>query len=209
MRKAFWIIFTILFLAVAGAAAYYYYNPAILDKAKQYLGITEPVKDPAPPVIEIGPKKPKNNIPTPIVTDTLKPMELEQPNEMTDELAYFDGEEETDFLTEEDEMLLGKWQSSINEHWFRVYTDEAAEDGYYWGYEWNEDEDVHPEDLNKYGNGWFKWKKRGNKVLEFATADNNGQLIPYPYTITKLFYTELSYKEIYSNKKQYFHKVTE
>ena len=70
-------------------------------------------------------------------------------------------------------------------------------------------EDVTEEDLNKYGNGWFMWKKRGSKVLELATADNKGQLIPRPYTITKLFYTELTYKEVNSGKKHNFLKVTD
>ena len=125
------------------------------------------------------------------------------------ELVYFAGEEDQDYLSDEDEMLLGKWQNTINEQWYRVYTDEEAEDGYYWGYEWDENEDVTEEDLNKYGNGWFMWKKRGSKVLELATADNKGQLIPRPYTITKLFYTELAYKEVNSGKKLNFLKVTD
>ena len=106
-------------------------------------------------------------------------------------------------------MLLGKWQSLENEQWYRVYTDEEAKDGYYWGYEWDESEDVMEEDLNKYGNGWFMWKKRGSKVLELATADNEGQLIPRPYTITKLFYTEMTYKEANSGKKRNFQKAND
>ena len=211
MKKAFWIIFGILVLVAAGAAGYYYYDPTVLDKAKHFLGITEPVKEPvSPPVIEVVPKQPQQ--PQPVVVakkDTLQPQEMTKQDIMTNELVYFAGEEDQDYLSDEDEMLLGKWQNTINEQWYRVYTDEEAEDGYYWGYEWDENEDVTEEDLNKYGNGWFMWKKRGSKVLELATADNKGQLVPRPYTITKLFYTELTYKETNSGKKLNFLKVTD
>ena len=77
------------------------------------------------------------------------------------------------------------------------------------GAEWDEAEDVTEADLQKYGNGWFMWKKRGSKVLELATADNKGQLIPRPYTITKLFYTEMVYKEANSGKKRSFQKAND
>lgn len=208
MKKALWTIAIILLLGGAGYAAYYFYGDEIIALAEKYIGIKTPAdQPPAPPVITVEPKKP--TIPKPVVTDTLKPMELEKPDEMTNELVYFAGEEEQDYLTEEDEMLLGKWQNVDNPHWYRVYTDEEAKDGYYWGHEWDESEDVTEDDLTPYGNGWFMWKKRGSKVMEFATADNDGQLIPYPYIISKLFYTELSYKEGNSGKKKNFHKVTD
>ena len=207
MKKALWIIVIILLLGAAGYAAYYFYGDEIVALAKQYLGTEEPIKPASPPVITIEPKKPK--IPVPVVTDTLKPQELERPDEMTNELVYFAGEEDQDFLTDEDEMLLGKWQNVDNPQWYRVYTDEEAKDGYYWGHEWDEAEDVTEADLTPHGNGWFMWKKRGSKVMEFATADNDGQLVPYPYVISKLFYTELSYKEGNSGKKQNFQKVSD
>lgn len=212
MKKAIWTIVILLLLGAAGYAAYYFYGNEIVALAKEYLGIGILLPDTpepeSPPVITIEPKKPK--VPEPVVTDTLKPQEMKQDNNlMTNELVYFEGEEEQDGLTDEDEMLLGKWQSLENEQWYRVYTDEEAKDGYYWGYEWDESEDVMEEDLNKYGNGWFMWKKRGSKVLELATADNEGQLIPRPYTITKLFYTEMTYKEANSGKKRNFQKAND
>lgn len=208
MKKAIWTIIVILLLGAGGYAAYYFYGEKI-SLAKHYLGIEQRVKEPdMPPVITVEPKKPK--IPAPVVTDTLKPQVMEQTDEMmTNELVYFAGEEEQDGLTEEDEMLLGKWQNTDNPQWYRVYTDEEAKDGYYWGHEWDESEDIMESDLTPHGNGWFMWKKRGSKVMEFATADNDGQLIPYPYIISKLFYTELTYKEGNSGKKQNFQKVTD
>ena len=211
MKKALWTIVILLLLGAAGYAAYYFYGNEIAALAKEYLGIGILLPDTpepeSPPVITIEPKKPK--VPEPVVTDTLKPQENKQDNLMTNELVYFEGEEEQDGLTDEDEMLLGKWQSLENEQWYRVYTDEEAKDGYYWGYEWDEAEDITEADLKKHGNGWFMWKKRGSKVLELATADNEGQLIPRPYTITKLFYTEMTYKEANSGKKRNFQKAND
>lgn len=209
MKKAIWTIVILLFLGAAGYAAYYFYGNEIVALAKQYLGIEEPIDEPeTPPVITIEPKKPQT--PKPVKIDTIEPQVMEKKDDMmTNELVYFAGEEEQDGLTDEDEMLLGKWQSLENEQWFRVYTDEEAKDGYYWGYEWDEAEDVTEADLQKYGNGWFMWKKRGSKVLELATADNKGQLIPRPYTITKLFYTEMVYKEANSGKKRSFQKAND
>lgn len=209
MKKAIWTIVILLLLGAAGYAAYYFYGNEIVALAKQYMGIEEPIKEPeTPPVITIEPKKPQT--PKPVKIDTIEPQVMEKKDDMmTNELVYFAGEEEQDGLTDEDEMLLGKWQSLENEQWFRVYTDEEAEDGYYWGYEWDEAEDVTEADLQKYGNGWFMWKKRGSKVLELATADNKGQLIPRPYTITKLFYTEMVYKEANSGKKRSFQKAND
>ena len=211
MKKVLWIIFILLILA-GGAAACYFYWPQIMvavEKVEQYFGIAEPEPEPepTPQVIEIEPKQPP--VVATVKPDTLQAHELKRPKETTNELVYFAGEEEHDGLTEEDEMLLGKWQNILNPQWYRVYTDEEAKDGYYWGYEWDEAEDITADDLKKYGNGWFMWKKRGSKVLELATADNEGQLIPRPYTITKLFYTELVYKEANSGKKQNFQKVPE
>ena len=209
MKKAIWTIVILLLLGAAGYAAYYFYGNEIVALAKQYMGIKEPIEEPeTPPVITIEPKKPQT--PKPVKIDTIEPQVMEKKDDMmTNELVYFAGEEEQDGLTDEDEMLLGKWQSLENEQWFRVYTDEEAEDGYYWGYEWDEAEDVTEADLHKYGNGWFMWKKRGSKVLELATADNKGQLIPRPYTITKLFYTEMVYKEANSGKKRSFQKAND
>ncbi len=209
MKKAIWTIVILLLLGAAGYAAYYFYGNEIVALAKQYMGIKEPIEEPeTPPVITIEPKKPQT--PKPVKIDTIEPQVMEKKDDMmTNELVYFAGEEEQDGLTDEDEMLLGKWQSLENEQWFRVYTDEEAEDGYYWGYEWDESEDVTEADLQKYGNGWFMWKKRGSKVLELATADNKGQLIPRPYTITKLFYTEMVYKEANSGKKRSFQKAND
>ena len=119
MKKALWTIVILLLLGAAGYAAYYFYGNEIAALAKEYLGIGILLPDTpepeSPPVITIEPKKPK--VPQPVVKDTLKPQENKQDNLMTNELVYFAGEEEQDGLTDEDEMLLGKWQSLENEQW--------------------------------------------------------------------------------------------
>ena len=102
--------------------------------------------------------------------------------------------------------MLGKWQHSTDTLWFRVYTTEPAEDDFCWGREWNEAEDIHEEDLTPYGNGWFKWKKTDNEVIEWHCTDNNSAAIPYQYKILQLNETELYYKELRDAQKMRFRK---
>ena len=106
-----------------------------------------------------------------------------------------------------DTMMLGKWQHVSDTGWYRTYTMEPAGDGYYWGREWNTTEDITEEDLIPYGNGWFKWKKEGNEVIEIHMTDNHIAAIPHEYKMLKLSNQEMRYKEAADADRQQFNKV--
>lgn len=106
-----------------------------------------------------------------------------------------------------DTLLLGKWQHSVDTTWYRIYTLEPAGDGYCWGREWNTSEDIYEEDLLPYGNGWFKWKKEEQAVIEFQMTDIQGAVIPYEYKVLKLDVDQLHYKENFSSKQHLFRKI--
>lgn len=108
---------------------------------------------------------------------------------------------------EMDTLLLGKWQHSVDSTWYRVYTLEPAGDGYCWGKEWDTAEDIYEEDLLPYGNGWFKWKKEDQSVIELHMTDIKGAIIPYEYKVLKLDYKQLQFKENFSSEKQLFRKI--
>ena len=86
-----------------------------------------------------------------------------------------------------DPLIVGKWHSSSNPHWFKVYYDDYDEDArLFWGKEWNEDDDVLEEDLNYHGNGWFRWEKKDNVLREYATMDNREVPIHRAYVLHSL-----------------------
>ena len=115
----------------------------------------------------------------------------------TDGLKFFDA----------DTLLLGKWQHSVDTTWYRVYTQEPAGDGYCWGREWDTAEDIYEEDLLPYGNGWFKWKKEDQAVIELQMTDIKGAIRPYEYKVLKLDPEQLQFKENFSSEKHYFRKI--
>ena len=92
--------------------------------------------------------------------------------------------------------LYGKWQNKKNAKEYRVfYEDKVADDPTYkWGKEWDEN-DRYEDDLTEHGNGWFKWKKTKNNLLELHQMDNDGAEIPQENTITVLTATEFFYKD--------------
>ena len=110
------------------------------------------------------------------------------------------------FEPEVDELMLGKWQHTTDTSWYRVYTTEPADEDFCWGREWNEAEDIYEEDLMPYGNGWFKWKKTDNDVIEWHATDNHSAFIPYEYKVLQLNETELYFKEVRDAQKQRFRK---
>lgn len=105
-----------------------------------------------------------------------------------------------------DTMMLGKWQHAIDTGWYRVYTMEPAGDNYYWGREWNTSDDILEEDLTPYGNGWFKWKKDGDNVVELHMTENQIVSVPYEYKMLRLSNQEMRYKETADAEKQQFNK---
>lgn len=77
-----------------------------------------------------------------------------------------------------DPAIVGRWQNKTNPQWFRVYYDDYDGDGFFWGKEWDEADDVHEVDLNYHGNGWFRWRKDGTQLLEMHTMDVQDVPIP-------------------------------
>ena len=65
-----------------------------------------------------------------------------------------------------DSTIVGKWNNTENRGWYKVYLDDYDEDGYYWGKEWDESEDVFEEDLPYHGNGWFRWRRDDKLMTE-------------------------------------------
>lgn len=113
---------------------------------------------------------------------------------------------------EEDEpkadiRMLGKWQNEENPHWYRVYYDDWETDDYFWGKEWNEDEDIQETDLRFHGNGWFLWRKEGNTVNELVVTDGSIAVIPHSYTISFLSSERMTYSEKRDGIVRNFRKV--
>ncbi len=92
--------------------------------------------------------------------------------------------------------LQGLWQENNTRHYVRFTTEQSDEAGYLYGREWDEAEDIFEADLQKYGNGWFKYllEKTGN-LTEIHLMDNGGAEIPKTYVVTKLTDTDLEYYE--------------
>ena len=65
-----------------------------------------------------------------------------------------------------DSAIVGKWHSTDKPGWYKVYLDDYDDDGYYWGKEWDESEDVYETDLTYHGNGWFRWRRDGKQLTE-------------------------------------------
>lgn len=107
--------------------------------------------------------------------------------------------------------LIGYWQENGTEAFVR-FTTEKSNDGYQYGYEWNEDEEdeVLESDVlaDRYGNGWFKWQLVKSNLTEIHLMTNGGADIPKIYTVTKLTETELQYRDDYK-KTHSFSKVVE
>ena len=104
------------------------------------------------------------------------------PREQTDELSdeyntniHFSYEEDIPMA---DPLIVGKWSNSDNPKWYKVYYDDYDDDGFFWGKEWNEADDVQEYDLQYHGNGWFRWKKTDKQLLELHTMDIQDVPIP-------------------------------
>ena len=77
-----------------------------------------------------------------------------------------------------DPDIVGMWRNTDNPHWFKVYYDDYDGDGFYWGKEWDEEDDVFEEDLSYHGNGWFRWRKEGKNIKELHKMDLGDASIP-------------------------------
>ncbi|MBQ9439916.1 MAG: hypothetical protein IJU35_04925 [Paludibacteraceae bacterium] len=80
-----------------------------------------------------------------------------------------------------DKRFVGEWQNADNPSWHRVYYDDYEADGYYWGKEWHEDENIEEEDLVFHGNGWFLWKVEDKMLRELHCMDGSDVKVPKSY----------------------------
>lgn len=213
--KKFLIWFFCILLAITASAAwvaYDRYNVRSLDEAKalavelwqKYVQKVEPAQPKK--TINLGPalepvvQEPAK--PTKPKKDTLEAHHVGAPEETTNKFSIFSAAEGEEF----NPLLLGHWTCLERPTWHRVYTDEYSGNGYYWGKEWDEAEDVTEEDLVDYGNGWFEWKQDENDILELATTDMSDARVPFIYTIRKLTDKDLIYIEQRSQAKRTFVK---
>ena len=77
-----------------------------------------------------------------------------------------------------DPNIVGMWRNADNPKWFKVYYDDYDGDGFFWGKEWDEADDVFEEDLYYHGNGWFRWRKEGKNLKELHTMEISEVPIP-------------------------------
>lgn len=209
--KKFLIGLIVILLAAGAAAGWYAWDHGVRDMdglvafyQAEWTRLTNPAPEvPEEPVkeepIPVAPAKPAQKTETKTTTapqgHTVAP-----PTETTDKFSIFSEAEDEEY----NPLLIGHWQCNERPGWHRIYTDEYSGNGYYWGKEWDEDEDVSEEDLVDYGNGWFEWKMDKNDVLELAATDMNDTRVPFIYTIKKLSDTELIYIEQRSKEKRTF-----
>lgn len=190
--KKLWIILLILVAIAIGVGVYWYLNQEHQED-KDSITTTEEST-----AVEIEEESTAEE-------DGIIIMEAEEVEEITEETHGLVTFEEIAL----DTMMLGKWQHATDTGWYRVYTMEPAGDDYYWGREWNTSDDIFEEDLTPYGNGWFKWKKDGDNVVEMHMTDHQIASIPYEYKMLRLSNNEMRYKETADADKQQFNKCSD
>lgn len=98
------------------------------------------------------------------------------------------------------DQLMGTWEGASlvkdaapSEHLVYAFLKEKATDGNdYWGYTYDEGEDVTYEDLEYHGNGWFTWKIDGKNLVTSNYMDISGERVtPKTYTIQSVTSTQL------------------
>ena len=91
----------------------------------------------------------------------------------TNDVYYYE-----DGTPKADPAIVGIWQNAHNPQSFKVFYDDYNGDGYWWGKQWSEDEDVHEEDLLFHGNGWFLWRREGKLLTELHKMDISEATVP-------------------------------
>lgn len=122
----------------------------------------------------------------------------------TNEVYYYE-----DGTPKADPAIVGTWQNAANPQWFKVYYDDYDCDGYWWGKEWSEDEDVMEEDLPFHGNGWFRWRKEGKQIRELYMMDISGAVVPKAWLYKVKKDSLLLYPENAKNRIDRFGRVHE
>ena len=83
-------------------------------------------------------------------------------------------------------LALGLHSVYILRGWCPFYCAYYDADGFFWGKEWDESDDVHEEDLNYHGNGWFLWKKDGKLLTELHNMDVQNVKVPKVWRVQHL-----------------------
>lgn len=85
-------------------------------------------------------------------------------------------------------LLVGTWSEEANPLHYKVYYEDPCDEpeGYFWGKEWDENDDVYEEDLTYHGNGWFKWNITDDEITEIYSFDLNSSAVPINYLIEEL-----------------------
>ena len=121
--------------------------------------------------------------------------------------------------------LQGLWleEKTNQEHYVRFTNEQADEAGYFFGREWNADQDVQEQDLYVYkkdtagndslihGNGWFQYQLETKGDLhEIHFMDNDGAVIPKEYIVAILTDERLEYYEKDNkDRRSKFNKMVE
>lgn len=116
------------------------------------------------------------------------------------------GKKQKEYFVED---LQGKWCKDGQQDYRRFATEQASREGYYWGWEWDEGEDVQESDRTShpYGNGWFMYTIQGDQLLEIEKTEYGWADIPKVYIISELTSTKLVYyPKDYPKDKRYYTK---
>jgi len=105
--------------------------------------------------------------------------ESEFPDHETNAVIFFEEE-----VPPADPLMVGRWSCVDNPGWHKVYYDDDDGEGRYWGKEWDESDDVMEEDLGYHGNGWFRWRKSHDTLVEYSTMDFRDVPIAHEYLVT-------------------------
>jgi len=120
----------------------------------------------------------------------------------TNSIIYFEEE-----VPPADPLMVGRWSCVENPGWHKVYYDDDDGEGRYWGKEWDESDDVLEEDLSYHGNGWFRWRKSNDTLVEYSTMDFRDVPIAHEYLVTisdstNIAIAETNRRSVYKMRKE-------
>lgn len=174
MKKGLIIVIVLAVVAAAGAAWYYYSHPQT-----QPTPPTQPVQDTIITEQTQVVKESQQTQPKPS-KDTLMQAQEHQRTVVTNKKIVYEPERVANPL------LVGQWQEDGTQH-YKIYLDDACdEESYFWGKEWDEAQGILEEDLSYHGNGWFKWSKTHNELIEIYVSEQGNVVVPTRYMINQL-----------------------
>ena len=97
------------------------------------------------------------------------------------------GAQEYEFAVKPADLyIVGLWHEAANPLWYKAFYDDYAGDGYFWGKEWQENDSIFEEDLPYHGNGWFRWRREDDKLIEMHVMTMSKVPIAKRWTIKAL-----------------------